>query len=354
MKILFCHTGLSTFVKSDLDFLKLHYDVTEYAYTVEKGKVMKIRNIFSSLFFSLKHVRRVDVVYGWFGGFHCFWAVLLAKILHKKSIIIVGGYDASYIPSIKYGVFYNKGMLLWCVKKIYQWATYICPVDESLVRSTNYYADPTGKGYKTGILNHMELEESKIKVIPTGYDSEFWEPDFSIVREGVIALASVTNDNTFVLKGFDLLVECAKMLPEVSFTFAGFSPEMVAKTKPNLPKNISLLSFQTPEQSKILFQNHKVFVLPSLTEGLPNTLCEAMLCGCIPIGANAGAIPYIIDKNGFILKRKDVDELKSVFLQAMACDQKESLRTFARKSILDRFSIEKRAESLFKIIDTLV
>lgn len=317
MKILFCHTGLSTFVISDLDFLKLHYDVTEYAYTVEKGKVMKIRNIFSSLFISLKHVRRVDIVYGWFGGFHCFWAVLLAKILNKKSIIIVGGYDASYIPSIRYGVFYNKGMLLWCVKKIYQWATYICPVSESVVRSTNYYADPTGKGYKTGILNHMELEESKIKVIPTGYDSEFWKPDFSIVREGVIALASVTNDNTFVLKGFDLLVECAKMLPEIPFTFAGFSPEMVEKTKPNIPANVKLLSFQTPEESQVLFQNHKIFVLPSLTEGLPNTLCEAMLCGCVPIVSNVGVMPDLVGKLGYVLDQKKPENLKILIRNAV-------------------------------------
>ena len=57
---------------------------------------------------------------------------------------------------------------------------------------------------------------------------------------------------------------------------------------------------------------------------------------------------------GFILKRKDKDELKSVFLQAMDSNKKEQIRTLARKSIIDRFTIEKRGEALYKIINTLV
>ena len=51
---------------------------------------------------------------------------------------------------------------------------------------------------------------------------------------------------------------------------------------------------------------------------------------------------------------QEINELKSVFLQAMNSTQKEELRKLARQSILDRFSIEKRGEALYKIINTLV
>jgi hypothetical protein len=38
----------------------------------------------------------------------------------------------------------------------------------------------------------------------------------------------------------------------------------------------------------------------------------------------------------------------------MNSTQKEELRKLASQSILDRFSIEKRGEALYKIINTLV
>lgn len=349
MKILFCHTGLSTFVKSDLDFLKLHYDVTEYAYTVEKGKVMKIRNIFSSLFFSLKHVRRVDIVYGWFGGFHCFWAVLLAKILHKKSIIIVGGYDASYIPSIRYGVFYNKGMLLWCVKKIYQWATYICPVDESLVRSTNYYADPTGKGYKTGILNHMELEESKIKVIPTGYDSNFFKRNLNEKIFDVVASGYVGDENNFQRKGFDLILQVASKLPNLRFAIIGVSNALIENLKTALPPNIYIQDFVSQHKLVDYFSRAHIFLQISIAEGLPNTLCEAMLCECVPIGSSVNGIPDAIGDSGFLLRSRDVNKLEEIILKALS--NSNNLGIEARKRVIEMFPISKRRNLLMEIIN---
>ena len=47
-------------------------------------------------------------------------------------------------------------------------------------------------------------------------------------------------------------------------------------------------------------------------------------------------------------------ELKSVFLHAMDSNKKEEIRMLARQSIIERFSIEKRGEALYKIINTLV
>ncbi|MBK7697247.1 MAG: glycosyltransferase [Saprospiraceae bacterium] len=62
--------------------------------------------------------------------------------------------------------------------------------------------------------------------------------------------------------------------------------------------------FPNKQESKELYTKHKIFAIPSMTEGLPNTLCEAMLCGCIPVGSNIEVIAHIINDTGLTLISK--------------------------------------------------
>jgi len=316
-KVLYCFAGNSVFGYRDIEMLSQSYTVKICHYDLKGNFFSKGFHFLQYCLHVLLSLGRVDVVIVNFGAWHTIFPIVVGKMMKKKTIILLGGFDAGNVPSIGYGLFHKPSLLQFFLRKVYKMATYLCPVSNALVSSTNYYADPSGVGYKVGLLHFMPEVSSKIRVIPTDYDQDFWMPDPSLFRKGVIALAYIYNEKTYVLKGFDLLVECAKMLPEVGFTFAGFSPEMVEKTKPSLPKNITLLSFQTPEESKILFQKHKIFVLPSLTEGLPNTLCEAMLCGCIPIVSNVGVMPDLVGKLGYVLDQKKPENLKILIRNAV-------------------------------------
>lgn len=60
-----------------------------------------------------------------------------------------------------------------------------------------------------------------------------------------------------------------------------------------------------------IFQAADAFVLPSLSENLPNTIMEAMACGVPCIGFKVGGIPEMIDhrRNGYIAKYRNAEDL---------------------------------------------
>ena len=60
-----------------------------------------------------------------------------------------------------------------------------------------------------------------------------------------------------------------------------------------------------------IYNASDVFVLPSLSENLPNTIMEAMACGVPCVGFKVGGIPEEIDHkvNGYVAKYRDATDL---------------------------------------------
>src|SRR5271157_5036327 len=90
--LLVYYSAFSSFIKNDCDLLSKHYEVS-------KINIKTIKDIFSLAV----AVSKCDLTFIWFAGKHAFPAILLSKILRKKSIVVVGGYDVAYLPEINYG-----------------------------------------------------------------------------------------------------------------------------------------------------------------------------------------------------------------------------------------------------------
>lgn len=278
-----------------------------------------------------------------FGGYHSVLPVLFAKIFGKKCTIQAGGTDCINMPEIGYGNFRKK----WLRKAtVYSFknCSLILPVAEALVKQ-DYTYDP--RIYpKQGLLNLIPDLNTPIKVIPNGFDKDFWR-DLRQERKpfSFISVAtSTSNPSRAIVKGYDLIEELAKNHPEWNFTLVGDSNYISSNP------NVQVLGKTRSNELLELYNSHQFYLQLSSSEGFPNALGEAMACGCIPIGSAVGAIPEIIGDVGGVLKEKNILHLEKIIHELATQDLAELSRR-ASLRITQNFSFEKRKKALLRALE---
>lgn len=334
-------------MNKDYKSLKKKADVLCHHYKPEKNLFKFIYQLILLHIFIIRNIRSSDILYSWFADYHSFPVVILGKLFRKDTVIIVGGNDAVSVPEIKYGVFYKKGFRQFCVKQTYKMASLILPVHKSLIEGVNYYADKNGLG--TGVKYFVKDIKASVIEVPTGYDSEIWRFDADLTKEkSVVTTAGVKNMRSFILKGLPLFIEVAKALNEYTFIIIGVSSELKKIIEADLPENLVIYDYIPNDQLVKYISKSKVYCQFSLSEGLPNALCEAMLCECIPVGSSANGIPDGMGDAGYVLKERDVSQAVSLVKQAL--ESKGELGKKAREHIINQYSHQRRENTLFDLL----
>lgn len=346
-KILLIYTNYSSFVNADYEILTSEYEVAKYQFKPVKGLIKNACQFLKQLIFLLFKAWKYDGFFIWFTDYHSILPVLYAQLFSKKSYLIVGGFDAVNIPEIQFGVFYKEGLRSKIVKVCYKNANYILPVDSSLIQSTNYYSNQEGQ--QIGFMNYVDKVDGKVITIPTGYNPEKWKREPLEIRRNVITVGGCNNMQSYLRKGHDLFVEVARAMPDVKFTLIGIGDDIRDQVISNPPANLEVFGFLSQEEIIKQFSLHKVFTQFSLSEGLPNTLCEAMLCGCIPVGSNVNGIPDAIGKQGYILSKPDIKLAVEKINDALKEDQVKPEEV--RQRIIDLYTFDRRKKAILGIIN---
>ncbi len=102
----------------------------------------------------------------------------------------------------------------------------------------------------------------------------------------------------------------------------------------------------------------QVYLQPSLWEGMPNALLEAMACGLGCIASDAGGIPEILShgETGFILPRSRLHHLGEAVLewQALEPGVQQQIGQRARQYILQHHSLKQESAQLQAVITRLI
>jgi glycosyltransferase involved in cell wall biosynthesis len=322
-RILFFSTLFQPFIEEDEAILAQHYRLEKL-----------IAHGFRALLKLPGAVRRSDLVYCWFGSVYAAYAVFLARLFGKKSVIVLGGVDASKDAEINYGIWLTpwKAFIL---RRAFRRADRLLAVDPFLQKEAARLA-----GY----------DGANILAIPTGYDPELWKEGGEKVRM-VLTVASCENMWRFKKKGLDKLFEAARKLPTIRFSVIGVHPSFLSHFESLKPGNVEVISHVPRRELVRHYQRAKVYCQPSYTEGLPNSLCEAMLCGCIPVGTWVGGIPTAIGTAGYLVEYGDQDGLVAALEQALAAPGETGHA--ARARIATEFTRQRREQSLRQVIDLL-
>ena len=326
-RIFLTSTIRQPFILDDAGTLGRQYDLHFY---VGSGPFAAVRMFLQAL--------RADCSVCWFASVYSLAVVAGARLAGRRSIIVVGGVDAAAIPDLGYGLWLNRWKAA-LVRRSLRWADQVLPVDESLLVSLRR-------------LSGLPLEHAV--VLPTGYDAGYWSPPPTDPdgRSGVLCVATCSSVRRARVKGIDVLLSAAASLPEVQFTVIGVDPDFRDRMSFPVPQNVRLLPAVTREELREYYQSAQIYCQPSRHEGLPNALCEAMLCGAIPIGTRAGGMPGAIGEWGVVVDSGDDEALRDGILSAM----KMSAETGegGRRRIAESFSKERREVGLIAAVQGLL
>jgi len=346
-KIIYIYTINSPFARADIEMISTEYIVKEYGFYPPR-KILTPFSFILQFFYLIFNSCQTTMYICMSGGYHSFLPVIFAKLLKKKCVIIAGGTDCVSFPSIDCGNF-KGGMIAKLTKWSFQYCSMILPVHKNLMgyRYTYYDYDYEFQGLKSFITNL----NTPFREINYGFDPDNWIESKGKIKNSFITVAAgFQNHKRAKLKGIDLIFEIAPLFPEANFTLIG-CPD--GYKLPVQSGNITTYSFITRDQLKSLFNSHEFCIQVSISEGFPNAICEAMLCGCIPIGSAVGGMEDIIGDTGFILHKRDIEQFKRIISESLICDKK-SLSQKASERIKSKYPKDLRKKQLLNLINSMI
>jgi glycosyltransferase involved in cell wall biosynthesis len=347
-KILYFYSAESSFVRKDLDILQSAYEVRPFLFRVASKKNLPFTMLRQKLFL-LRHIRSASLVVCQFAGLHAVLPVLFAKLTGKRSVIVAGGTDCVGFPSINYGNFasgFNRGLTTY----VYNNCHLILPVHDTLV---DYAYTYTGDDFpRQGIKYFMPRLRTPVEVISNGYDSELWSPRPVERKENTFVTVVAYNNSRFTekLKGLDLFKGLARALPQCTFYIIGGGGTL---KKGELP-NLHYIGNLQPEELIAKLSSCRFYVQLSISEGFPNGLSEAMLCGCFPIVSAVGGMPDIIGDCGLVVPRRDQDLVNRLVRETLERKDLEETSIKARQRVASRYDLSLRKKRLLDALGRLV
>jgi glycosyltransferase involved in cell wall biosynthesis len=348
--IIYISPSRSSFVRKDIDFLSKRYRVLSPDHNW-KNKGALVFTFLKQAFFLLSYIRTSKAIVVMFGGYWAFLPALLGRVFNTPVFIILGGTDCVSFPALNYGNL-RKPLLRTVIGWSYSLSSKLIPVDDSLVKQ--HYSYSHRYPYpEQGFMSFFPNLKTPHHVIYNGFDSnQFISPKEPKELNSFICVASVDSIMRYTLKGIDLIVELANTFKQCKFKVIGVSDELNKRVNPNL-ENLEFISFIDQTALVSYLQDSEFYLQLSISEGFPNALCEAMLCGCIPIGSGVGAIPKIIGETGFVISSDKIMELCDTFQRILSLSSEERLEkgAGARQRIITEFDIKKRESEFFQLVE---
>jgi sugar transferase (PEP-CTERM/EpsH1 system associated) len=224
--------------------------------------------------------------------------------------------------------------------------------------------------HRRKVTDIVGFPHERIKAIVNGVDTEKFSPRPAIkkdmraklgLKRDSLCIGTVGSLRT-VKNQMMLIRVCKTILPHFDQVEVLIVGEGSLKTE--LIQEVSTLGFA----EKIHFSGIKtnipeimntldIFVLPSLSEGMPNTVLEAMSCGVPVIATSVGGVPEVIEdeETGILIESQDEDALAMALKELIENQEKRlHLGIEGRKRVLSKFSLERMVSEYQLLYESLL
>ncbi|MHA1676313.1 MAG: glycosyltransferase family 4 protein [Candidatus Njordarchaeales archaeon] len=198
----------------------------------------------------------------------------------------------------------------------------------------------------------------KIRILPSAVDTELFKPDPSMEKEDLI----VWTGRFVPEKGLEYLVKAAKMVTDrnnkVKFLLIGggpLKPKLLGLIRDlHVESKVFLIGPLKREEVAKYLAKASIFVFPSIREGMPKSVLEAMSAGKPVVASDIPGIREIIKDgvNGILVPPKNPRKLAEAILTLLEDGSlRKKLSRNARKTVLDKFAWDKiliKLQSIYK------
>jgi glycosyltransferase involved in cell wall biosynthesis len=310
-------------------------------------------------YYAARHIKKLlreiqlDVIHASSGDIWI-WGLLSALLKFPKPLLITQSHGLEHtvhdqiLEEVKNGSLklswkyplYNGSVLLWQVKKSFQFSDY-CFV-------LNQYDAKT-------VQNRMRISAKKVKVFPNGIPDEFIGLPFNPFQPESNSLPGIAFIGAYLNRkgiqyGVPALNNLMRRHPHLRVSFLGTgetADRILSDFNKEFWDRITVVPFFNKTELPQLLRSCHILLFPSLSEGFPLALPEAMACGLAPIVTQIpGPTEIIINGvNGLIVSPRDSLQLEQAaeklindidYLQKLSDSAYRTVQSYTWSNIANR------------------
>lgn len=201
------------------------------------------------------------------------------------------------------------------------------------------------------VLNY-DLDDDRVRYIPNGVEQRFFsERDYRVNGTLRLLYAGTWLDQRGIFYLRDALRSLAERKLAFTMTFAGPgapADEILRFFGNDVARHVIVRELIPAEQMPRLYFEHDIFVFPSLMEGLPSVLLEAMAGGMPVITTETCGMPDIVEDefNGLLIPPADARALEEAVLYLADSEGLRSRLGKAARETVRRYTWERAARDL--------
>ncbi len=321
----------SPFVESDVRALNEEIATERIAFSDHSGKLGLIAEL-------RRRFRRGEgrVLMLWFlAPSYALECMAIARRYSRPVVVMTGGLDVDYVPAL------GLGGLKWPHNRLRQkiglrWADLVLSMSS----------------YSTGRIRAL-ANPRRLELVPMGVDVEHFSPAGE--KEALVATVcfEITRE-TSVLKGLPTVIAAAAALPDVPFVVVGRAgrDDELERLERRAPANVSFSGrFVSDAELLDLYRRASVYAQVSAHEGFGLAAAESMACECVPVVTTGHASEEVVGDTGIRVAYGDAEATAEAIARGL---QSPELGQAARRRIVERFTLERRAERLVELLWPLV